>query len=82
MRIFAGALAALILFAAAAFAANDEGRISRIDAEDQTITLDNGNTYQLPGEFDIDAIAEGMEVVVAYDDVGGVRQITDLVTFE
>lgn len=82
MRIITGAIAALLMTAGAAMAADDEGRISNIDAEGQTITLDNGNTYALPGEFDVEALTEGMEVVVAYEDVEGRKQITDLVTYE
>lgn len=79
MRIKAGILAAVLLcLPAGAFAANDEGVIAAIDAEAMTITLENGNTYALPGEFDLEAIAEGMDVVILYEEVEGTRQITDM----
>lgn len=88
MRILSGIFYAFVvaaglgLFAGAATAADDEGTIRQIDTEALTITLDNGNTYLLPGEFNVEALAEGTEVVVAYDTVEGVKQITDIVIYE
>ncbi len=77
MRIVAAA-AVLFLSAAPVFAAEAEGEIKTIDRDQLTITLDNGKSYKLPGEFDLDALQEGMDVVLAYDEVGGVAQITDM----
>jgi Cu/Ag efflux protein CusF len=88
MRIVTEILAALLvagtlgLLPGPAQAADDEGTIRRIDAEAQTITLDNGNTYKLPGEFNAEALAEGVEVIVAYETVDGKKQITDIVIYE
>lgn len=89
MRILKGVLpaffvaASLAFFAGAAKAAeDDEGTIARVNIEEQTITLDNGNTYRLPGEFNTEALTEGAEVVIAYDTVEGVKQITDIVIYE
>lgn len=86
MRHAKEALAALAISlgiaAAPALAAEDDGQIAAVDREAQTITLDNGNSYRLPGEFDVDSIAEGMEVVIAYDNVEGENQITDIVFFD
>lgn len=80
---FAAIIAAgVALFGNAALAADDEGKIARIDAEQLTITLDNGNTYKLSGEFDVEALEVGTEVVLAYDTVGGEKLVTDLVTYE
>ena len=59
MRIVSGVLSALAivasigLFSSGAFAADDEGKIAKVDPEGLTITLDNGNTYKLSGEFDV-----------------------------
>lgn len=78
MRRTLAALALLIASAGISFAASDEGTIASIDRESMTITLQNGNTYKLPGEFDLDAISEGMDVLVAYDTVDGERTITDM----
>ena len=65
-----------------AHAADDEGKIARVDVENLTITLDNGNTYKLSGEFDIEALEVGTEVVLAYDTINGQKTVTDLVTYE
>jgi hypothetical protein len=86
MRIATGILSALVVSAclavSPAFAADDEGKIADVDAEALTITLDNGNTYKLSVEFDVEALQEGMEVVLAYDTVAGEKMVTDLVTYE
>jgi len=88
MRTVTGMLSALLVAAGlmlssgAATAADDEGTISRVDREALTITLDNGNTYKLSGEFDVEALQEGVEVVLAYDTVGGEKLVTDLVIYE
>ena len=76
---FAALIAAgLAISAGTASAADDEGVISSIDREAGTITLDNGNSYKLPGEFDVDAIQEGMVVLLAYDKIGDQNMITDM----
>lgn len=88
MRTVTGMLSALVVAAGlalssgAAMAADDEGKVQRVDREALTITLENGNTYKLSGEFDIEAIEVGVEVVLAYDTVGGEKLVTDLVIYE
>ena len=88
MRSLTGVLSALAmtvclaLAPAIASAADDEGKIAKVDAERMTITLDNGNTYKLSGEFDVEALEPGMEVVLAYDTIAGEKTVTDLVTYE
>jgi hypothetical protein len=79
MRIAIAALVALLIGIGSVFASSsDEGRITAIDAEAMVITLDNGNTYKLPGEFNMEAISVGTEVLIAYEQVEGRRQITDM----
>ena len=78
MRILTGALVAALMFSSAAFAAEAEGKIATVDRDNLTITLENGNSYKLPGEFDVDAIKEGMQVLLAYDKVGDQNMITDM----
>lgn len=81
--LYAGVLAVgLALSTGGALAAEDEGKIARVDVDALTITLDNGNTYKLSGEFDIEALEVGTEVVLAYDTVEGEKLVTDLVTYE
>jgi hypothetical protein len=78
MRILFSAFAAMAMMATAALAAEAEGKVTAVDRDHMTITLDDGNSYKLPGEFDVDAIKEGMDVLLAYDEVGGVKLITDM----
>ncbi len=82
MRTLIGAAAAVLMIATAAFAAEAEGQIKAIDREKLTITLDDGKSYKLPGEFDVEALKEGMEIVLAYDKVGGENLITDMQLYE
>lgn len=78
MRILTGAFAAFLMISGQAFAAEAEGHIKSIDREELTITLDNGKSFKLPGEFDLDSLAEGMDVLLAYDEIAGINQITDM----
>ena len=82
MRMFIGVAIATLLAATAAFAAEAEGQIQTIDRDNLTITLDDGMSYKLPGEFDIEAIEEGMTILLAYDKVGDVNLITDMALSE
>ena len=78
MRILIGAFAALLTISTAVFAAEAEGQIQSVDSENSTITLDNGKSYKLPGEFDVELVKEGMEILLAYDEVNGENIITDM----
>ena len=82
MRILVGAVAALLMISSPVLAAEAEGQIQAIDRDNLTITLDNGESYKLPGEFDVEAIKEGMEILLAYDEIGGENLITDMQLFE
>jgi Cu/Ag efflux protein CusF len=82
MRTLIGAVAAALMLSTAAYAAEAEGHIKAIDTDNLTITLDNGQSYKLPGEFDVEAIKEGMDIVLAYDEVGGENLITDMQILE
>jgi hypothetical protein len=82
MRIPAMVLSAALLFSPAVLAAEADGQIKAIDRDKLTITLDNGKTYKLPGEFDMEAIKEGMEVVIAFEKVSNENQITDMQIIE
>lgn len=78
MRTLIAATIATFILSGAAFAAEAEGQIKKIDADKATITLDNGKSYKLPGEFDVSSLKEGMEILIAYDQVGGENLITDM----
>ena len=79
MRIFA--ILTLLLapfFAGAALADDAEGKITKINEDAESITLDNGKDYRLPGEFDYSAIEKGMKVIITYDLVDNVRYISNI----
>jgi Cu/Ag efflux protein CusF len=78
MRTLLAAIVATLALSGGAFAAEAEGQIQKIDTENLTITLDNGKSYKLPGEFDVSSLKEGMEILIAYDQVGGENLITDM----
>ena len=82
--LLSGALiaAALALAVSPAVADDDEGKIARINEETLTITLDNGNSYKLSAEFDVEALSVGVDVVLAYDTIEGEKTVTDLVIYE
>lgn len=75
--------AAVLVFCALALpvlAAEVDGKIRAVDPENQTITLDNGETYRLPPEMDISVLKPGMDLVLAYiNKEDKVKQITDMV---
>lgn len=78
MRILSAALAVFIAASAPALAGDAEGKIKSVNAEKMTVTLDDGKTYKLPAEMDMSAIEPGLTILLAYDVVDGVNQITDL----
>ncbi len=66
------------LFPVGALADDAQGKITNIDADNSTITLDDGKVYKLPGEFDLSVIEEGMKVTLMFDVVDKERFITDI----
>lgn len=78
MRTLIGAVAAVLMMSGAALAAEAEGKIKSIDKDKSLIMLDNGKSYKLPGEFDVDNIKPGMDILIAYDVVAGENLITDM----
>ena len=82
MRILLSALSAILLMSAAAFADQTEGTIKSVAEEKLTITLEDGQTYKLPGEVDLAGIEPGIDIVIAFDVINGVKQITDMAVYE
>ena len=78
MRTLIGAVAAALMLSSAALAAEAEGQVQTVDRDNLTITLDDGKSYKLPGEFDVDLIQEGMTILLAYDEISGENLITDM----
>jgi outer membrane lipoprotein SlyB len=78
MRKVLAALVASFAIAGAAVAADADGTVTKVDPQQMTIVLDDGKTYKLPPEMDMSGIAEGVEVIIAYEAKDGVNQITDM----
>ena len=79
MHSLFGAVTALALLATgAAFAGQTEGLIKKIDKDAMTLTLDDGKSYKMNAEMDVDSLKPGMDVVIAYDVTGGQNVITDM----
>lgn len=79
MRILFGVVAAATLFVTgAAHAGQTEGLIKKIDKDAMTLTLDDGKSYKMNAEMDVDSLKPGMDVVIAYDVTGGQNVITDM----
>jgi hypothetical protein len=78
MRIPFGAIAAIFLISTAAHAGQTEGHITKIDKDAMTLTLDDGKAYKMNAEMDVDALKEGMDIVIAYDVANGENVITDM----
>lgn len=78
MRILIGAVAATLLISTAAFAGQTEGLINKVDKDALTLTLDDGKSYKLNAETDLDALKPGMDIVLAYDVTNGENVVTDM----
>lgn len=79
MKAISGALGALLLFASAAYAANAEGTIARIDKSTMTLTLKGGESFKLSEEFLVEDYAEGMEVMISYDEIKGEKIVLQII---
>jgi len=74
-KIVLGAIPAIIL-ASSVYADDIEGAIQKIDQQEGTLQLSDGNVYKLPSEFDYSSISEGSNVVVTYDVDGEERRVS------
>ncbi|MDX8516894.1 DUF1344 domain-containing protein [Mesorhizobium dulcispinae] len=78
MRTLIGAVGAMLIISTAAFAGQTEGLIKKVDKDTLTLTLDDGKTYKLNAETDLDALKPGMDIVIAYDVTNGENVVTDM----
>ncbi|MBP1850328.1 DUF1344 domain-containing protein [Rhizobium halophytocola] len=58
--------------------ADIEATIKSVSIEGMSLTLDDGQTYDLPPEFDFEGLTAGTKVVVFYTEVDGKRVVDDL----
>ncbi len=71
LMIAAGAAAMLAASSLSAYAAEASGAIKSIDATAGTVTLADGQTYQLPADFDAASLQVGQDVTITYDEGSG-----------
>jgi hypothetical protein len=76
LMIAASAAALLAVSSFAALAAEVTGAITAVDPAAGTVTLDDGNTYVLPADFDIASLQAGAMVKITYEEVDGKLAIT------
>ncbi len=79
MKTITGALAALLLFAGQALAANAEGTIKSIDRASLTLTLDDGEKFKLSEEFNFEDYSVGMDVTIQYDEIKGQKIVLQII---
>jgi hypothetical protein len=79
MKNLAFMIAALIFaLPDAALADEATGKIESIDEGNQSIKLDDGSVYKLPGEFDYTVISKDMKVLLVFDINGKDKIVTDV----
>ncbi|MDX3925551.1 MAG: DUF1344 domain-containing protein [Shinella sp.] len=71
----AGFLAPLSAFAESA---DVEAVITNVDTSGLSLSLDDGQKYQAPEEFNFEGLKPGVKVLVFYTEVDGKRVINDL----
>lgn len=76
LMVAVGAATLLAASSFAALAANVTGSITAVDPATHSVTLDDGNTYVLPADFDVASLAVGLAVTFTYEDVGGTRTVS------
>lgn len=76
LMMAASAAAFMVVSSFPAFAAEVTGSITAVDAASHSVTLDDGNSYVLPADFDVAALTVGLAVSFTYEDVDGTRTVS------
>ena len=79
MKAIPVALAAILMFGSAAYAANAEGTIAKLDKSTMTLTLSDGKSFKLSEEFNVEDYAEGMSVMISYDEIKGENIVLQII---
>ncbi|OHV75926.1 DUF1344 domain-containing protein [Rhizobium sp. LCM 4573] len=69
-------------FSALAQSADVEATIKTVNMNSLSLTLDDGNTYKVPEEFNFEGLKPGVKVVVFYTVTDGSRVVDDLQVVE
>ena len=68
MKTILTSAAAALAMITAAFAAEATGVVASVDPDARTIVLESGETFTVAEEVPLEAIAPGVQVLVAYDE--------------
>lgn len=68
LMMAAGAAALLAASSLSAYAAEATGQITAIDPAAGTVTLADGQVFQLPAEFDAASLQVGQDVTITYEE--------------
>lgn len=69
-------------FSVLAQSADVEATIKAVNTNSLSLTLDDGNTYKVPEEFNFEGLKPGVKVVVFYTVTDGSRVVDDLQVIE
>ena len=72
------ASAVLVASASVAFAADASGTIKSVDKSNMSLTLDNGDTFQLPSSVDTAILKEGQKVNITYSEENGKMKASEV----
>jgi len=76
------ALVAMITGVGSAFAAQATGTIASMDAMAHTVTLDDGQIYEVAADYDVSMMKAGEKVNVTFDISDGKNMATAVVVTE
>jgi hypothetical protein len=77
-KVLGIALGMLLMVAAAAGAAEVEGKIQSLDAGDRAIVLDDGTKLWLAEGVSMDTLKEGAQVKASYEERDGKNVVTEI----
>ncbi len=78
MAVLLGTASFLSPLSALAGSNDVEATIRSLNADQLTMTLDDGKTYVLPQEFNFEGLESGVKVIVFFTEVDGKRIVDDL----
>jgi len=79
MRLLRFALVIVLLAVPAiALGAEIQGKVKAIDAGDRVVTLEDGTRISIPDGIALDALKEGAEITVSYEERDGKNEATSV----
>ena len=69
---------ALVVLATAAWAAESTGKVQKVDKDQRMIVFEDGTELVVAEGVSLDAVSEGKEVKVTYEEKDGKKQATQV----